>query len=39
MKTKFIGRKEFLNKLKKQVDTDEMSFSLIYGRCSIRYFG
>ena len=29
---KFIGRKEFLNKLKKQVDTDEMSFSLIYGR-------
>ena len=32
MKTKFIGRKEFLNKLKKQVDTDEMSFSLIYGR-------
>ena len=32
MKIKFIGRKEFLNKLKKQVDTDEMSFSLIYGR-------
>ena len=29
---KFIGRKDFLNKLKKQVDTDEMSFSLIYGR-------
>ena len=32
MKIKFIGRKDFLNKLKKQVDTDEMSFSLIYGR-------
>ena len=32
MKMKFIGRKDFLNKLKKQVDTDEMSFSLIYGR-------
>ena len=32
MKIKFIGRKEFLNKLKKQLDTDEMSFSLIYGR-------
>ena len=32
MKIKFIGRKEFLYKLKKQVDTDEMSFSLIYGR-------
>lgn len=29
---KFIGRNEYLNKLKKQVDTDEMSFSLIYGR-------
>ena len=29
---KFIGRKDFLNKLKKQLDTDEMSFSLIYGR-------
>lgn len=29
---KFIGRKEFLSKLEKQVDTDEMSFSLIYGR-------
>lgn len=29
---KFIGRKDFLNKLKKQVDIDEMSFSLIYGR-------
>lgn len=29
---KFVGRKEFLNKLIKQVDTDEMSFSLIYGR-------
>ncbi len=28
----FIGREEFLNKLKKQIGTDEMSFSLIYGR-------
>lgn len=28
----FFGRKEYLNKLEKQINTDELSFSLIYGR-------
>jgi len=29
---KFIGREEYINKLEKQINTDELSFSLIYGR-------
>ena len=29
---KFIGREEYLEKLEKQIGTDELSFSLIYGR-------
>jgi len=29
---RFIGREEYLGKLEKQIDTDELSFSLIYGR-------
>lgn len=29
---KFIGRKEYLKRLEKQISTDEFSFSLIYGR-------
>jgi hypothetical protein len=29
---KFIGREEYLRKLEKQISTDELSFSLIYGR-------
>ena len=29
---RFIGREEYLKKLEKQISTDELSFSLIYGR-------
>lgn len=29
---KFIGRTEYLKKLEKQINTDKLSFSLIYGR-------